>query len=133
LSLLGRVLLSAIFLMAAVGNKIPHYNQVLALMEEHHVPMSSVALPLAIVFLIVGSVSVILGLYARFGAFLLAVFLALAAYYFHDFWNLSGSAREAQMIHFMKNLSMFGAMLFVMGNGGGAWSIDRRRRAYSGA
>jgi uncharacterized membrane protein YphA (DoxX/SURF4 family) len=35
------------------------------------------------------------------------------------------------MIHFMKNLSMFGAMLFIMGNGSGAWSLDEvlaRRR-----
>ena len=33
--------------------------------------------------------------------------------------------KTEQQIHFMKNLSMFGAMLFIMANGAGAWSIDR--------
>jgi uncharacterized membrane protein YphA (DoxX/SURF4 family) len=31
------------------------------------------------------------------------------------------------MIHFFKNLSMLGGMLFIIANGGGAGAIDRRR------
>jgi putative oxidoreductase len=33
------------------------------------------------------------------------------------------------MIHFMKNLSMMGAMLFIIANGPGAFSLDSRPAA----
>jgi putative oxidoreductase len=84
----------------------------------------------AIAFLLVGGASVVLGLYARFGALLLLVFLVLATYYFHGFWRLEDAqAQQEQTIQFMKNLSMMGAMLFIIANGPGAWSLDARRTA----
>jgi hypothetical protein len=48
----------------------------------------------------------------------------LASYYFHPFWKLEGQAQQEQMIHFMKNLSMIGAMLFIVANGSGPMSVD---------
>jgi putative oxidoreductase len=78
----------------------------------------------AIVFLIAGSLSVMLGFYGRIGAVLLSVFLILATYYFHNFWDLQGEAAMHQQIQFMKNLSMFGAMLFIIANGSGPMSLD---------
>ena len=78
----------------------------------------------AIAFLIVGSLSVLLGLKARFGAGLLLAFLVLAIYFFHAFWNLEGQEQQMQTIQFMKNLSMAGAMLFIMANGAGPMSVD---------
>jgi putative oxidoreductase len=124
LTVLGRVLLATIFFMAAVGNKIPHFSEVAAIMERVGVPAPQLLLVGAIVFLIVGSVSVILGYHARIGASLLLTFLLLATYYFHPFWKFEGQAQQEVMIHFMKNLSMMGAMLFVMANGSGPMSVD---------
>ena len=84
----------------------------------------------AIVFLIAGSLSVILGYKARIGASLLLVFLILATYYFHDFWNIEDVQKnQTQMIAFMKNLSMMGAMLMIMANGTGAMSLDKKSPA----
>ncbi len=126
LSLLGRILLSAIFVMSALGNKIPNFNQVAGFMEQAGVPVPQVALAGAIVFLLVGGASVILGYKARIGAVLLLVFLALATFYFHNFWALTDpKLQQEQMIQAMKNASMMGAMLFVIANGSGAWSLDR--------
>src|SRR5215510_913131 len=88
-SVVGRVLLSAIFLLSAVGEKIPRYNDVAKVMGSVGVPAAQVVLAGAIVFLMAGSVSVILGYHARFGAAQLLVFLILATYYFHHFWNIS--------------------------------------------
>ena len=56
-------------------------------MAAEGVPAPQFMLAGAIVFLIAGSLSVILGYKARIGAALLLVFLVLATYYFHDFWN----------------------------------------------
>src|ERR1700746_2589921 len=124
LTVLGRLLLCTIFFMAAVGNKIPHFGDVAKVMGDVGVPAPEFMLVGAIVFLVAGSLSVILGYKARIGAVLLFTFLVLASYYFHPFWKLEGQAQQEQMIQFMKNLSMMGAMLFIAANGSGPFSLD---------
>jgi putative oxidoreductase len=128
LSVLGWLFLVTIFLASAAGNKIPNYTQTAGVMEKVGVPMPREALAVAIVFLIVGGLSVLAGYHARVGAALIAVFLVLATYYFHAFWKLEGQAAQEQMIQFMKNLGLLGAMLFIIANGAGAWSVDASRR-----
>ncbi|MBI1346346.1 DoxX family membrane protein [bacterium] len=126
LSVLARLMLVTIFVMSAVGNKIPQFSNVAQYMGSEGVPAPQVMLAGAIVFLLVGSGLVLTGFHARFGAALLAVFLVLATYYFHDFWNATGDAVQMQMIQFMKNLGLLGAMLFIIANDSGAGSLDRR-------
>jgi putative oxidoreductase len=121
----GRILLVAIFLMSAVGHKIPQFNDVAKSMAAEGVPLPHVMLAGAIVFLIVGSISLLVGFKARLGATLLLVFLVLATYYFHDFWNFDDAQpRQEQTIQFMKNAALMGAMLMIIANGAGAWSAD---------
>lgn len=120
----GRVLLCIIFLMAAVGNKIPHFSDVAQLMASKGIPAPNLMLAGAIVFLLAGSLSVITGYRGRIGASLLLVFLMLATYYFHNFWAITeAKAQQEQMIQFMKNLSLMGAMLLIIANGPGPMSI----------
>jgi putative oxidoreductase len=129
-AVLGRILLCTIFLLSAVGNKIPNFQAVAGIMAKEGVPAPQVMLAGAIAFLIAGSLSVILGYKARIGAALLLVFLVLATYYFHDFWTLSDpQAQQEQMIQFLKNLGLMGAMLLVIANGTGPMSLDGRRAA----
>jgi putative oxidoreductase len=128
LSVAGRVALATIFILSAVGNKIPNFSAVSGYMASKGLPAPQFLLVGAIAFLLVGGASIVLGYKARIGAFLLLVFLALASYYFHDFWRLADpNEQREQTIQFMKNLSMMGAMLFIMANGAGAWSLDARR------
>ena len=134
----GRVLLALIFLMSAAGNKIPQFSNVAQLMESQGVPMPQVMLAGAIVFLLAGSLSIIVGFKARIGAALLLIFLVLATYYFHDFWTWPADAmwvlstnpdvtmpvQQIEMISFMKNLALMGAMLLIIANGSGPMSLD---------
>jgi putative oxidoreductase len=124
ISILGRLMLVAIFLMSALGNKIPNFKGVAAAMEGQGVPAANLMLVGAITFLLAGGVSVLLGFKSRFGASLLLAFLALATYYFHDFWNASPELAQAETIQFMKNLALGGAMLMIIANGSGAGSLD---------
>lgn len=123
-SILGRLMIVTIYMLSGLGNKIPNFKGVVQAMEGEGVPAASVLLVGAIAFLVVGSLSVLVGWKARIGAGLLFVFLVLATYYFHDFWNFQGAEQQAQMIQFMKNLSLMGAMVFLIANGPGAGSID---------
>jgi putative oxidoreductase len=126
-TLLGRVMIATIFLMSAVGNKIPNFNDVAKYMASEGVPSPQIMLAGAILFLIAGSTSIIVGFKARRGAGLLLVFLILATYFFHDFWNFEGQEKQMQMIQFMKNLSLMGTMIFFIANGSGAMSLDNRK------
>jgi uncharacterized membrane protein YphA (DoxX/SURF4 family) len=68
----------------------------------------------------VGVIEVVCGLLIAFniatrGAALVLVIFALAAtFYFHDFWNMAGDARQNNMVHALKNLSMIGGLLIFM-------------------
>ncbi len=125
LSIVGRLMLCTIFAMSAIGNKIPNFDGVVAYMDKAGVPQPKIMLAGAIVFLLVGSLSIIVGFKARFGACLLFIFLVLATYYFHDFWTLEDAqAKQNEMINFMKNLALMGAMVLIIANGPGAGSVD---------
>jgi len=126
---IGRILLVAIFLATVLGGYIPKFNGTVEKMEGAGIPNAQIMLIGAIAFLLIGSFSVMLGFKARIGALLIAVFLCLATYYFHDFWNMNDkpAEQEQHVIHFLKNLSMLGAMIFIIGNGSGYGSVDRRK------
>jgi putative oxidoreductase len=133
LTLVARLAIAAIFLSSAVMNKIPQFNTVVEVMDAKGIPQPKIMLAGAIAFLILGSLSLILGFWTRGGAFLLLVFLAAATYYFHAFWQLPADTPpetlRAEQIAFMKNLALMGGMLFIVANGGGPWSMDSRRRS----
>jgi putative oxidoreductase len=129
LSLVARLMITAIFLSSAVLNKIPQFNGVAEMMAGKGVPQPKILLAGAIAFLLLGSVSLILGFRARWGAFLLLVFLAAATYYFHAFWKLPPEEQMPEQIAFMKNLALMGTMVFFLANGSGPWSLDRLRTA----
>ncbi len=114
--------------MSAIGNKIPQFNNVVGYMTKEGVPAANFMLIGAIVFLIVGGLSIVVGYKARIGAALLFTFLVLATYFFHDFWTYPADSQDyqMQMIQFMKNLALMGAMLIIFANGSGAGSLDRR-------
>ena len=124
LSLAGRVCLVAIFVMSAVGNKIVNFSSVADGMAAEGILAPKVMLVGATAFLLLGSLSLVLGYRPRLGATLLLVFLAGASYFYHDFWTVEDAgARQAELVQFMKNVALIGAMLLVVANGTGPWSM----------
>ena len=117
--LAGRVLISAIFIMAGV-NKIMGYAGTQGYMESMGVP--GVLLPLVILTELGGGLAVLLGWRTRIAAFLLAGFCILSALVFHN-----NMADQTQMIMFMKNFAMAGGFLFLVAGETHAWSLDARR------
>jgi putative oxidoreductase len=138
-SLLARLMIAAIFLASAVGNKIPQFQATANYMQTEGVPNPKLALFGAIGLLLLGGVSVVAGAWTRIGALFLLVFLAAATFYFHDFWKFADpTQRQLQTIQFMKNLAIGGGLLALIAYGGGAWSVDgwiakRREEVESGA
>jgi putative oxidoreductase len=131
IAILGRVCLCAAFAAAAYHHTQDFQQQEIDLskhLSKHKVlqPYSWQALLAAIVCLSVGSLSIIIGYKARFGAFLLLVFLGVVTYFYHDFWDKTTFGEwQAEFGNFLRNLSFAGAMLFILANGAGAASLDR--------
>ena len=124
LALVARIAICAIFFTSAIANKIPNFNQTVDVMRAKGIPFPQVALVVAIIMLIVGSASVVVGYKSRWGAAMLLAFLTLATFYFHDFWNVGSDAARVQQIMFMKNVSIGGTKLLIIATGSGPWSID---------
>lgn len=119
---IGRALFSVIFIQAVIG----HFSSgAIDAASSHGVPLATLVVPLAGVLACVGGVMVLLGYRARFGAFLLLLFLVPVTLVMHDFWNVSDAAQAAtQRAHFFKNTSLAGATLLLMYYGAGPISLD---------
>src|SRR5256885_14518025 len=94
LTVVGRVLLCTIFFMAAVGNKIPHFSDAAKVMESVGVPAPQFLLAGAIVFLLGGSLSGIVGDKARIGAVLPVESLVPGSHYFPPLLKLGGDGQQ---------------------------------------
>jgi putative oxidoreductase len=117
-SLIGRILISVIFLMAGIS-KITGYAGTQGYMEVMGVP--GVLLPLVIALEILGALAIILGFKTKITAFLLAGFSVVSALLFHN--NFSD---QMQATMFMKNIAIAGGFLFLVVHGAGALSLDNK-------
>jgi len=124
--LAGRILLSGIFLMSG-AMKIVNWSGTAAAMQGEGMPAVPVFLALAIAAEMIGGLAVLLGCYARPAALMLALYLVPVTLTFHHFWTYEGSARENQMQHFAKNVTIIGGLVTLAGAGAGRFSLDARR------
>ena len=121
----GRILLALIFLMSGI-NKILNWEGTEGYMMSVGMPMVTIFLIGAVVLEVGGSLSVILGFKARWGALALIVFTIPTTLIFHAYWAVDPAQMQLQQIMFMKNLAMIGGLLLVMANGAGALSLDAK-------
>ena len=121
----GRLLFASIFLYYGPFNFTPGNLQ---LGINAGMPMPSVLVPIGGVLALAGAVSVVLGMGARVGGALLALFLLPTLIIMHAFWKFEGEQAQAQLANFLRNLSLLGAALLICHFGAGPYSYDNRRR-----
>ena len=120
LALFARVLLSGIFLYSG-------YAKVLAPRDTiHHLALRHMPFPTGVFVFVVlveilGGVLLLLGARTRAVAFVLAVFTAVVAFYFHFDFTEGG-----RMLSLLKDAAIVGGLLHVAAFGGGRLSLDRQ-------
>ena len=122
LPLLSRILICIIFLMAGFG-KIMDPQGTMKYMTAMGMPFTSFFLVCTIIIEIVGGLSILLGYKAEWGARALFLFLIPVTLIFHH--NFTD---KMQMILFLKNLAIMGALLQVSVHGAGALSLDSHKK-----
>ncbi|HAM37067.1 MAG TPA: DoxX family protein [Elusimicrobia bacterium] len=117
----GRLLYSLIFILSGPG----HFKAgTIAYAANQGVPLAFLAVPFSGVLAVLGGLSIALGYKAKWGAWLLVLFLVPVTIMMHRFWGLSDpQAAMMQHINFMKNASMLGGALFVAYFGSGPLSL----------
>ena len=129
--LIGRIFYSLIFVMASMG----HFSQqTIAYAAAQGVPLASIAVPLSGVLAVVGGLSVALGYKARYGAWLLVLFLVPVTVMMHNFWAVGDPMMaKMQQAMFMKNIAILGSSFLIAYFGSGPLSLDawlKARRSY---
>ena len=120
IDLLGRLLISALFLISAY-NKILSIDGTMSWMSGFGVP--GFLLYPAIALEIILPLFVIIGYQARISAGLLAIFCIATAFLFHyDFVD------QMQTIAFLKNFGLAGGFLIIAAHGPKEWAIDRKKK-----
>lgn len=128
-ALIGRILLALVFLGGLLHN-LTSFQMTLGMMRAK-LPgwpdfVLGVMLVFAIVMLVAGVTSLLLGLLTRWGALLLVLFLLLVTPIMHNFWALERPEFFQQLIHFQKNLSLLGGLLLLAAYGAGSISMDAK-------
>ncbi len=124
LKLFGRITIAAIFLLAGIS-KFLNPEATSLYMAAKGMPIIPFFMYSAGIVEILGGLSLLIGFKTRWGALLLALFLIPATMLFHDFWNVGPAEEALQKILFLKNLAIFGGLLYVIAAGAGGLSIDR--------
>ena len=124
--LLGRILLSAIFILAGI-NKITGFGSTALYMTSKGLPMTELLLILTIIIELGGGILLLIGWQARWAAAAIFLFMVPVTLIFHPFWIMDGQEATTQYHKFMKNLAIMGGMMYVMVYGSGPFSLGNKK------
>ena len=118
LDLLGRILISVIFLLNGVF-KISNYDGTVGWIESFGMP--GILIIPAIILEVIGPILIIVGYKAKIAAGFLSLFCILTAIIFHNDFS-----DQMQFTSFLKNIALAGGFLFIVVNGTKDLSIEKK-------
>jgi putative oxidoreductase len=124
-TLAGRILIAVIFLISGFF-KVGGYAQIVGYAAAMHLPAPGVAIAVAAAVELACGLAILAGFKTRFAAWLLFLYLIPVSIVFHNFWAVQGQEQQTQMVNFLKNVAIMGAMLVLSVNGAGAYSVDAK-------
>lgn len=127
-SLVGRVLMSVVFLFSGLG-KVMAYSTMVGYAAAKGLPLAGAGIVLAAIVEILGGLAILTGFQTRIAAWILFLYLIPTSLVFHNFWAMQGMERMDNQAHFLKNVAIMGGLLILAANGPGAFSFDASRPA----
>jgi len=124
--LVARLLLALMFLLAGI-EKLTGLEGTAGYIASVGLPAPKLLAFGAGLIEVAGSLMLIVGWQARWGALALAAFTLLANLLFHNYWTLPADQQMVAQLFFLKNLAAMGGLLMVFAFGPGSISLDQRR------
>jgi len=93
------------------------------------IPSAPFVLAVTLFMLVLGSLSLILGFFARYGALLLFAVTIVAAVLLHNYWQIGDNPvlRQTEYELFGCNVAIAGGLLLLVGQGAGPFAVDNRQ------
>ncbi|HEY1288535.1 MAG TPA: DoxX family protein [Burkholderiales bacterium] len=122
--LVGRILIGILFLVAGIM-KAMNIAGTTGYMTKLGFPAPELMAYLSTLIELAAGVLLIIGWQTRRVAWLLIVYVLIATGMAHRFWEYEPAQRVNQINHFLKNLALIGAMLYIIVSGPGSASVDK--------
>ncbi len=114
LFLAGRIILGVYYLFNAF-NHFTRANEMGHWAASKGVPAARVLVVAAGLLLLVGGVTILLGVYPAVGVAALTVFFIPVTFWMHDFWAVQDPMQKmAQMVNFTKNLALLASAWMLL-------------------
>lgn len=123
--LVARILLVVIFPISAYY-KIIGWPGIVGMLTQQGAPLPMLGGYIAIAVEILGALLVVIGLWTRWAALVLILYVAGTSIIAHRFWEFAPPAQFGQMMQFFKNLCMIGGLLLVAVIGPGRYAVQPR-------
>ena len=115
LILIGRLLLGGFF----INSGFKHFSNLTMMAgysQSKGIPSPKAAVVFSGLLLLIGGLSILLGVYPTVGTLALVLFLVPVTFMMHAFWKVKDPmARMGETVNFTKNLALLGAALMLLG------------------
>jgi len=126
-TLVGRILIALLFVPTGWG-KVVGFAGTVGYIASKGVPLPEVCAAIAIFAELGLGLALLVGWQTRWAALGLAVFTIVITPIFHNYWAAPDALVMMQKLNFFKNCAIAGGLLAFASFGGGAFSLDGRRR-----
>jgi putative oxidoreductase len=112
--LIGRIIFGGFFIFSGL-NHFAKLEYISGYASMKGTPAPKAATGGTGLLLVLGGLSILLGVLPLVGAILLIIFLVAVSIQIHAYWKVADpQARAAEMVNFMKNMALAGALLMVL-------------------
>ena len=111
---LGRLILGGYFIYSGF-NHFALINMMAGYAQSKGIPSPKAAVGFSGMLLLIGGLSILLGVYPTIGVVALALFLVPVTFTMHAFWKVQDPmAKMGETVNFMKNVALLGAALMLL-------------------
>ncbi len=122
--LVARVLMMVLFILFG-WSKLTGFSAAEAYMASTGAPVPALAATIAIVMELLVGIAIVVGVFTRPLAVLLALYTLGTAFIGHHYWTQTGMEQYVNMVNFYKNISIIGGLLLLVVTGPGRYSFDK--------
>ncbi|MGO4123108.1 DoxX family protein [Inquilinus sp. YAF38] len=122
----ARIFLAVLFVVSG-WMKLTGFEGTVGYVASNGLPVPQLFAALTILVELGGGILLILGLFSRIAAFIMAGFVLLTIVLVHHFWTMTDADAAMNQLHAMKNLAIAGGLLMVTAFGPGAWAVGPGR------
>ncbi|WP_343712160.1 DoxX family protein [Inquilinus sp.] len=123
----ARIFLAVLFVVSGWTKLMAFDGTVQYVAQASNLPAPQIFTALTILVELGGGILLVLGLFSRFAAFIMAGFTLLTILLVHHFWTMADAEMQLNQLMAMKNLAIAGGLLMVTAFGPGAWAIGPGR------